>query len=320
MSGILKLIISENDFRHYSRLDQCLQGHFTDLSRTQIKDFFLEGFISSNTHALQLSKLPPINTEVNIQLPLPRDYHLKGEDIPLDIVFEDQHLMIINKPAGMVVHPAAGNWSGTLVHAILHHYPEVLHIGQEKRPGIVHRLDKGTSGLLVVAKNHKTLQGLTETFKKHNIKRKYMAITIDLGFKNNSGTLQSLIARSPQNRKKMSTKVNVGKNAITHYQIIHRAHKLALFELNLETGRTHQIRVHLAELLKSPILNDETYGNPPKQKLQLNAEINKIIGDYSYPFLHATKLGFQHPITNCEIECNSPPPEPFSLLLPYLSQ
>ena len=217
----------------------------------------------------------------------------------------------------MVVHPAAGNPDGTLVNAILHHCPDLKGIGNEKRPGIVHRLDKGTSGVMVIAKTQKCHEGLVELFSTHDIDRLYEAIALGARISPQK-TLESEIGRSPNNRLKMSTKVKVGKRALTHMKVLKFFDHFSHVELKLETGRTHQIRVHLSELLNAPILNDPLYGRKNDEKKFFNSTMKSLLKDYEHPFLHAKFLGFIHPITKEKLEFETKAPQIFQDILESL--
>jgi 23S rRNA pseudouridine1911/1915/1917 synthase len=258
--------------------------------------------------------MPAVGTVIEIEVPPPIPSDLLAENIPLDILFEDAHLIIINKPAGLVVHPAPGHYTGTLVNAILYHCPDLKGIGAEKRPGIVHRLDMGTSGVMVVAKDQATHEGLALLFSTHDIDRKYEALV--LGNPNgSSGLLSSTIGRHPTNRLKMMANVPVGKKAITHFKVIKRYESCTHVELTLETGRTHQIRVHMSQLVKCPIICDTLYGYGPTGMNKLSSEIRTILGDYPYQLLHAKELGFVHPITKEKLHFSAPAPEIFQAVI-----
>ena len=312
------LTISEDDKTSFKRLDQFLSAKIDHLSRNFLKSLFEKGMIygSKNDSEVKvtLKKMPDVGTEISVQVPPPLPSTAQAEDIPLEILFEDEHLVIVYKPAGMVTHPAPGNMTGTLVNAILHHCPDLKGVGDQKRPGIVHRLDKGTSGVMVVAKDQKTHEGLVLLFSTHDIERRYEALVvgskIPIG-----GTLSSTLGRHPQNRLKMAINVRGGKEAITHYKVLEEFDCLFHMEMKLETGRTHQIRVHLASLLKSPILCDSTYGNPSQQIQRLPDELSNLAKDYPHPFLHAKVLGFVHPITGEKLHFEKEPPELFTTLL-----
>ncbi len=314
--NIVEYIILPGDLE-FKRLDALLSKKIDSLSRTQLKRLFEEGEITSDTK-LELKKMPPVGTLILINIPEPIESKLTPENIPLDILFEDQYLIIINKPAGMVVHPAPGNYTGTLVNALLHHCKDISGIGGEKRPGIVHRLDKGTSGVMVVAKEQKCHEGLVNLFSTHDIDRYYEAICVGTRIQP-TGRIETSIGRNPNNRLKMKANV-AGKNAITNYKIINFYEKLSHIELKLETGRTHQIRVHLSEVLNTPILMDPLYGTP-KMHLQVCPDkIKPFIKDYEYPFLHAKILGFVHPITKEKLHFETALPSPFKECLEKLNE
>ncbi len=231
---------------------------------------------------------------VEIGLPDPQVYEVAAENIPLDIIFEDGDLLVVNKPKGMVVHPAAGNYSGTLVNALMHHCGDSLSgINGVLRPGIVHRIDKDTSGLLMVAKNDLAHRSLAEQIKEHSFKREYEAVVYG-GFKTPEGTVSAPIARHPVKRKQMAV-VNGGREAVTHYEVLEDLGGFTHLKLRLETGRTHQIRVHMAHL-GHPVAGDGVYG--PK----------KVIACLNGQCLHAKKLGFVHPKTGEYMEFDSPLP------------
>lgn len=299
----------------YKRIDQFLADKLENVSRTLLKKYFEAGFISAVSiedlpEKVELKKMPPVGTKVIVQIPEAETIDAKPENIPIDILFEDEHLMIINKEAGMVVHPAPGNYSGTLVNAILFHCPSLGTIGDKKRPGIVHRLDKGTSGIMVVAKNQKAHEGLVKLFSTHDIERKYHCIAMGINFPV-GGTIDKSIGRHQTNRLKMSIDAKQSKQAITHYRLLKQYDKCALLEMTLETGRTHQIRVHLSQVLKRPILADALYGNPGENLQRLSEQAANIVKNYPYPFLHARELGFVHPITQEKLFFEIEPPQVF---------
>jgi 23S rRNA pseudouridine1911/1915/1917 synthase len=316
---LLFFTISQDDKSNYKRLDQYLVDHIEDKSRSAIKAIFEKGMIKYSEDSpiqgkIELKKLPSVGAIVSVELPEPLPSTAKAENIPLEILFEDEHLVIVNKPAGMVTHPAPGNYTGTLVNAVLHHCPDLKGVGDEKRPGIVHRLDKGTSGVMVVAKNQKCHEGLVKLFSTHDIDRVYNAIVLGSRI-TSEGTLESTIGRHPQNRLKMAVNVRNGKRAVTHYKVLEIYHNLVLMQMKLETGRTHQIRVHLGSLLHKPILCDPLYGNPKEDLRRLGGEYKSIIKDYPHPFLHAKVLGFIHPITNEKLYFEADPPELFQKVI-----
>ena len=312
----LSFIITEEDQKNFKRLDAYLAEKCSDISRTNIKKLFEQGKIESQ-FKLEIKKLPPVGTSITITIPAPAQTDLIPENIPLEILYEDEYLMIINKPAGLVVHPAPGNYTGTLVNAILYHCKDLKGIGHEMRPGIVHRLDKGTSGIMVVAKEQTTHTGLVELFSTHDIQRKYEAICLGTQMPDQD-IAKSLIARNPGNRLKMTSKVSTGKEAITHLKVLEKFKYFSHIELTLETGRTHQIRVHMSELYNSPLLNDHTYGRIKEERRLYSTKIKHLLLGYEHPFLHAKILGFKHPKTKKDLYFESAPPEIFSKTLEQL--
>jgi len=256
---------------------------------------------------------------IQIILPIPSNTLLLAEDIKLDIIYEDDFIIVINKKSGMVVHPAPGSPNGTLVNALLYHCGNNLQgIGGVKRPGIVHRLDKNTSGVMVVAKTEKAHSNLSKIFFNHDLDRRYNAVV--WGHPPNKGIIEKPIGRSPFNRKKM-TIVQKGKMAITRWKILDIYPPFAsLIECKLETGKTHQIRVHMSDLGYG-IIGDELYGKPISQKLFRNntlREKNKLIRSFNRQALHATKLCFEHPINNKYLEFLSPLPRDITVLIDNL--
>lgn len=247
-------------------------------------------------------------------VPKPAPLEIEGEPIPLEVLFEDDALLVLNKPAGIVVHPAPGHWTGTLVNALLHHFQRggegsLSSIGGRERPGLVHRLDKGTSGVMTIAKTDVAHTALSKQFKDHSIHRVYLALVAG-GVKAPRGRVELAIGRDVKNRQKISARTTSPRHAVTEYHVVERFGKLAtLVEVRPETGRTHQIRVHLASL-GHPILGDETYGGRK----------SSMIGDHqlSRPMLHAGTLGFRHPVTGKHIEYSVPPPADMEDTLQFL--
>ncbi len=238
---------------------------------------------------------------VDITIPDPQEYSVEPENIPLDIVYEDEHLLVVNKPKDMVVHPAAGNYSGTLVNAILYHCGNSLSgINGVMRPGILHRIDKNTSGLLLIAKNDNAHLSLSEQIKEHSLTREYEAVVYG-NLKNDNGTVNAPIARHPVKRKQMAI-VEGGKEAVTHYTVLERFGNFTHVRLRLETGRTHQIRVHMASL-GHPVAGDDVYGP------------HKVITKLKGQCLHARKIGFIHPESREYMEFTSELPEYFTKFL-----
>lgn len=316
----LTFTITNEDREKYKRLDQYLAENAT-YSRTFLKNLFLKDQIvvgedSPHQVSLELKKMPPAGTVIEILVPPPIVATAEPENIPLEILYEDEHLLFVNKPAGMVTHPAPGNYSGTLVNAVLYHCKDLKGIGDQKRPGIVHRLDKGTSGVMVIAKTQACHEGLVLLFSSHNIERMYEALVI----KNRCqsyGTVESLLGRDPHNRLKMKNSGTRGKTAITHYNVLEIFDRHLHMEFKLETGRTHQIRVHCADSLKMPIICDSTYSSKNEHMMKLGAPYKEIIGDYPHPFLHAKILGLVHPITGQKLRFEVPAPKLFQDVLEY---
>jgi 23S rRNA pseudouridine1911/1915/1917 synthase len=296
------ITIKQEDRDQFKRLDQLLADKLK-YSRTFIKNLFESDMIEGENLGkakLSLNKVPPVGSLVNLLIPPPISLDVEAQDIPLQILYEDEHLLFLNKEAGMVVHPAPGHSKGTLVNALCFHCPDLKGIGGVKRPGIVHRLDKGTSGVMVVAKTQECHEKLVLLFSRHDLKREYEALILPPKNKIfvKSGKWVSSIGRHPQYRQRMAANVNHGKEAITHYKILEELEHLWHLSLTLETGRTHQIRVHLEHFLKSPVLMDPLYGSPKDQlkKIKTQALVD-LIAEYPYPFLHAKHLSLVHPIT-----------------------
>ncbi len=308
---IFEVTVSETDRQEFKRLDQFLAERIPTLSRSTIKRLFEEDQISiSPEQKLELKKMPAAGSIISVELPPPIPTDLIAEDIPLEVLFEDSHLIIINKPAGLVVHPAPGHYTGTLVNAILYRCPDLKGIGSEKRPGIVHRLDMGTSGVMVVAKDQETHEGLVKLFSTHDIERKYEALCFGTP-KSLSGKIETSIGRHPQNRLKMHAGVKDGKRAVTFYKVLKTSEKISHVELKLETGRTHQIRVHLSQMLHTPVLCDPLYSDFSGHLKRLPANVSEMIKDYPYQMLHAKVLGFVHPVTKQELRFEAKPPALF---------
>lgn len=305
--------VLSSDRDEFKRLDLFLVSKLPQFSRSTIKRLFEDDQISSQIK-LSLNKMPPEGTVIEVEVPPPLPCELAAENIPLEILFEDPHLIIINKPAGLVVHPAPGHYCGTLVNAILYHCPDLKGIGAEKRPGIVHRLDRGTSGVMVVAKDQATHEGLVTLFSTHDIDRKYEALIVGHP-RTQSGVIKTTIGRHPTNRLKMAAEVKNGKSAITHYQVLKMGENATHMELKLETGRTHQIRVHLSQILHTPIYCDPTYGASSSHINKLPQALKSLLADYPYQLLHAKELGFIHPITKEKLHFQTAPPEIFKLAL-----
>lgn len=301
MAESIELIVASPDLL---RLDKYLSNELEGYTRSFLQKQIEEGQVLVNGKVQNAKYKTKLNDCIQITIPDPVDVNIIGEDIPVDIVYEDNDLMIINKPQGMVVHPAPGNYTGTLVNALLYHCKDKLSgINGEIRPGIVHRIDKDTSGLLMIAKNDRAHLGLSELLKDHHIVRKYHALVYGR-FKQESGTVDLPIGRSPQDRKKMAI-VPGGREARTDYRVIEQFKNHAHIELTLHTGRTHQIRVHM-KALGHPLLGDPVYG-PAKSLFGLDKQM-----------LHAKVIGFVHPITGEELYFESELPTYFTNIIEKL--
>ncbi len=287
------------------RLDIFLSQKGRGLSRSQVKRLIEEGNVQVGGRKAKAGMRLKEDDIVILTLPDPKQPMAQAEPIPLTILYEDPYLIVVDKPAGMVVHPAAGNFSGTLVNALLHHCPDLAGISGVLRPGIVHRLDKDTSGVLVVAKDDKTHRDLSEQFKRHTPTRKYIGIVF--GQIENEGQIDAQIGRHPTHRKKMSARPRIGRAAKTHWQLLRPFIHFSLAEFRLETGRTHQIRVHFSSI-GHPILGDPLYGGRRKlasiEPLLLRQGLQKL----RRQALHAASLGFVHPATGENLVCTSPLP------------
>jgi 23S rRNA pseudouridine1911/1915/1917 synthase len=253
---------------------------------------------------------------IAVIIPAPIAAEAAAEDIPLEILYEDGDLVVVNKPAGMVVHPGAGTSGGTLVNALLGHCEDLSGIGGTMRPGIVHRIDKDTSGILVVAKNDRAHNSLANQFKEHTIKRVYLALVYGAP-KGEKGKIESVIGRHPVDRKRMSGKARRGKHAVTHWQVIGRFSGIALMRLKLETGRTHQIRVHLSEA-GHPLVGDKVYGGSGRLASVTDPHLKGLIKELDRQALHAKTLGFIHPATGKYLEFDTELPADMARIIEYL--
>lgn len=284
------------------RIDKYLADELEDFSRSFLQGLFKEELILVNEKPVKANYKLRCGDEICLQIPEQKEVEIREENIPLDILYEDNDLLIINKPKGMVVHPSAGHESGTLVNAIMYHCKDNLSgINGEIRPGIVHRIDMDTTGSLIVCKNDKAHQAIADQIQVHSINRIYEGIVIGV-VKEEEGTVHTMIGRSPSDRKKMAVVTRNGKEAITHYKVLKRFKNFTYMQFKLETGRTHQIRVHMAHL-HHPLLGDKVYG-PAKQPFSLQGQT-----------LHAKVIGFVHPTTQEYVEFEAPLPDYFEDLL-----
>ena len=286
------------------RLDRALADAAPTISRERLKALIRSGAVEASGKLLRDPATKVRGDEsFRIAVPEPTPAHNEPQDIPLKIVFEDDHLLVVDKPAGLVVHPAAGNLDGTLMNALLHHCGGSLSgIGGVARPGIVHRIDKDTSGLLVVAKTDVAHEGLAKQFAAHSIDRRYLAIVTGVP-KTSEGIVDASLARSSSNRKKIAiVESDRGKRAVTHWKRLALLKDAALIQCRLETGRTHQVRVHMASI-GHPLLGDPVYGRSGKTHGKLLKEL-----EFHRQALHATELGFIHPVTKHRLSFASPMP------------
>ena len=296
-TGVSTISVTIADEFAGMRLDRALALSVPTLSRERLKALISSGNVR---HGAMLARDPAVKTEAgaafDIDIPAPSAMRNEAQDIALDIVFEDDHLLIVDKPAGLVVHPAAGNLDGTLVNALLHHCAGRLSgIGGVARPGIVHRIDKDTSGLLVVAKTDPAHEGLSAQFARHSIDRRYAAIVA--GTPGREGTVDAPLARSPH-----------GKRAVTHFSLVEPLRRAAMVECRLETGRTHQVRVHMASI-GHPLLGDPVYGRNRPEHRDVLAKL-----DFKRQALHAAYLGFIHPVTSMAMAFKSKLPRDMQAL------
>jgi 23S rRNA pseudouridine1911/1915/1917 synthase len=304
--------------RSAERLDRFLADNLPELTRSQVKKLIDDGRVLLDGALARAGEKLKGGESLSITLPETVPAEAQPEAIPLRVLYEDRHLIVIDKPAGMVVHPAPGHQGGTLVNALLHHCQDLAGIGGELRPGIVHRLDKDTSGVMVAAKDDLTLNALARQFKAHSINRRYLALVHGL-LSTDRGTVDKPIGRHTTERKKMSGKTRSGRRAVTHWRVLRRfdQDRLTLVELTLETGRTHQIRVHFSET-NHPVVGDPVYGASGRTQTLTDPELRQRLLSLHRQALHARILGFIHPATSTYMEFESPLPEDLREILDYL--
>ncbi|AMV73535.1 RluA family pseudouridine synthase [Desulfuromonas carbonis] len=302
------------------RLDRFLAEALPELTRSQLKRLIDDEQVLLAAAPVKAGLKLRGGERLSVNLPQPQPLAAQPEAIPLTVLYEDAHLIVIDKPAGLVVHPAPGHQGGTLVNALLHHCHDLAGIGGSLRPGIVHRLDKETSGVLVATKDDATHNSLARQFKLHTINRRYLALVHGCP-EAESGTIDQAIGRHPVERKKMSSATRSGRRAVTHWRVRERffGPRLALLELRLETGRTHQIRVHLSEQ-GFPVVGDPVYGRPGRLRNTADPQLRTMLTQLHRQFLHARLLGFVHPVTGSYMEFESPLPEDLAGILAYLEK
>ncbi|NJD04100.1 MAG: RluA family pseudouridine synthase [Ruminiclostridium sp.] len=295
---IIELVADTED----TRLDSWLSGKLSEFSRSYVQKLIEDGKVTVNEISKKANYRLKCGDSIVVDVPKPEKPDIKAEEIDLDVIYEDKDIIVINKPKGMVVHPGAGNYNGTLVNALIRHCGDSLSdINGVIRPGIVHRIDKDTTGVLVVAKNNTAHEKLSEKLKDHDINRIYIAI-VEGVIREERGKVDAPVGRHPVNRKKMAVNLKNGRRAVTHFTVLERLRDATLVELKLETGRTHQIRVHMS-YIGFPLIGDTVYGkqaNPYGIKGQA---------------LHAMLLGFNHPRTDEYMEFQAEPPEYFKKLI-----
>ena len=302
-NGLQRLTVSPEDAG--VRIDKYLAEQLPDITRSYLQKLLKDGSVQMNGKPVKASTKTAVGAVIALTIPEPEEPEILPENIPLDILYEDSDVILINKPKNMVVHPAAGHYTGTLVNALMYHCRgDLSGINGVLRPGIVHRIDKDTTGVLIVCKNDRAHNALAEQLKEHSITRQYRAIVCG-NLKEDEGTVDAPLGRHPQDRKKMAIVRSGGKRAVTHYRVLERFGNDTYIECQLETGRTHQIRVHMASL-GHPLLGDEIYGRA-KSPFKLEGQT-----------LHAMVLGFIHPTTGEYMEFEAPLPEYFEKLLEKL--
>jgi 23S rRNA pseudouridine1911/1915/1917 synthase len=289
------------------RLDVWLTAVLDGLSRSYVERLIEQGNVTVDGKTVKAGYKLKAGSQVEISIPEARPLEVEAEDIPLDVIHEDQDIIVINKPRGMVVHPAAGNYSGTLVNALLKHCGGSLSdINGIIRPGIVHRIDKDTTGVLVIAKNNNAHSVLSRKLKEHDVNRIYTAVAEGV-ITEDRGKINAPIGRDPVDRKKMAVNMKTGRRAVTHFRVLERFRSATLLELRLETGRTHQIRVHMS-YIGHPLIGDPVYGR------------KKHAYGFEGQALHAALLGFEHPATGKYVEFFAEPPREFKDLVERLRQ
>ena len=321
MKNIINLIVK--DYENGQRVDQFISSNKKDMSRTRIKNLIIDKKLKINNETID-NPAKKINTNDNIEIEIPKakKVSLKPYNLKLDIVYEDENLLIVNKPSKISMHPGAGEYDKTLVNALMYYDSKNLsNIGDEVRPGIVHRIDKDTSGLVVIAKNNSTHENLSKQFKEHSINRTYQAL-IWGKLKPQSGKIQTLITRSSKNRQLMEVGISKGKKAITNYKTLEvfeneKTPTFSFVECKLETGRTHQIRVHMS-YKGNNILGDKKYKKKFKKFKNIDSDLEQSILNLDRQFLHAKTIGFAHPITGKKLEFTSNLPQDLNIVLKKL--
>lgn len=285
-----------------TRLDRWLADQLPETSRARLQALMCEGSVTANGHVLTARSHPTVGTVIRIEFPPPVTVSLMPEAIALHVLYEDSELIVVNKQPGLVVHPAPGHPQGTLVNALMHRCPDLAGIGGEIRPGIVHRLDRDTSGALVVAKTQRAMSGLVDLFKAGDVTKAYICFVWGCP-EPRSGLIDTLIARSSSDRKRMTTKTSRGRRSLTRYRVVQffKSAGISLVRVNIETGRTHQIRVHMKHI-QTPVVGDPVYGRRTPPLLPAGYAPQRQM-------LHAERLAFTHPVSGIFVDCRAPWPQ-----------
>lgn len=301
-----------------TRLDVFLATKIPSLTRSRIQKLIDQGLVHVRDRAAKAGQKLRAGEAVILFKPPPHEDKLTPEDLPLRILYEDPSIAVVEKPAGMVVHPAAGNARGTLVNALLYHLKDLSGVGGVLRPGIVHRLDKGTSGVMVVAKNDAAHKGLANQFKKREVRKVYFALVYG-DVREDEGVVELPVGRHPRDRKRMSVRSPRGKEALTRWQVVEHFGEVTLLKVVIRTGRTHQIRVHL-NTIGYPVVGDKTYGNPRRLASISDRGVKAELSSIKRQALHAGTLGFHHPLTGEYKEFAAPLPGDLERVIEYLKK
>ena len=301
------------------RLDTFVATADAQLSRAQVQQGIRAGWLTVNGQPAKAAYRVRPGDRIALILPEPQPSAAAPEPIPLHLLYEDDWIVVVNKPAGLVVHPGSGNPSGTLVNALLHHCPRLSGVGGVVRPGIVHRLDKDTSGVMVAAKNDLAHRGLAAQFSCHSVDRRYRGLVFG-AMEHAAGTISAAVGRDRVDRKRMTTRARVGRHAVTHWRVLTQWEQLSLVEARLETGRTHQVRVHFASIGHG-LVGDPVYGSARRVRtLSAPKPVCDVLRGVNRQLLHAGHLGFVHPATGCRMVFQTPVPADFQAVLDVLER